>query len=150
MTTDTFMVKRPALYKGELGFFPSTPWAEEEVARATNNTEVIVRWYAPKTLQALKYLWGLVHKVSDNSDRWLDRYEAMKDLKLRVAYAKLVFNSKTREVELKPKSLTRISDEQLHFLTEKITAVIIEEVLPGMNANDLRREIEDMLRDRAA
>ena len=74
----------------------------------------------------------------------------MKELKLRVGYAKLVFDSETREMVLKPKSLTRISNELLRSLTEKITGVILQEILPGMKANDLRREIEDMLRDRAA
>jgi hypothetical protein len=150
MTIKTTLMKRRARYRGELGFFADNQMAEEDIALAKMDSEVICSFYSPKNLEALKFLWMMVHRVSDNTDRWLDKDEAMRDLKLRAGYAKLVFNSKTREVELKPKSLTRISDEQLRSLTEKITGIVLEEILPGMKANDLRREIEDMLRDRAA
>jgi len=150
VTIHTTLVKRRALYQGEVGFFPNNETSQQDIAIATMGEEVVCSFSRPRNLERLKYLWALVHKVSDNSDRWLDKDEAMRDLKLRAAYAKLVFNSKTRELELKPKSLTRISDEQLRSLTEKITAIILEEILPGMKANDLRREIEDMLQDRAA
>ena len=150
MTIHTTLTKRRAKYQGEIGFFPDNEMAQQDIAIATMGEEVMCSFSRPRNLERLKYLWALVHKVSDNSDRWLDKDEAMRDLKLRAGYAKLVFNSKTREVELKPKSLTRISDEQLRSLTEKITGIILEEILPGMKANDLRREIEDMLKDRAA
>jgi|SRR5580765_778734 len=150
MTIHTTLTKRRAKYQGEIGFFPDNEMSQQDIAPAKMDSEVVCSFYSPRNLEALRYLWALVHKVSDNSDRWLDKDEAMRDLKLRVGYAKLVYNSKIREVELKPKSLTRISDEQLRSLTEKITGIILEEILPGMKANDLRREIEDMLRDRAA
>lgn len=150
MTIHTTLVKRRAKYHGEVGFFPDNEMSQQDIAPAKMDSEVVCSFYSPRNLEQLRYLWALVHKVSDNSDRWLDKDEAMRDLKLRAGYCKLVFSSKTRELELKPKSLTRISDEQLRSLTEKITGIILEEILPGMKANDLRREIEDMLRDRAA
>ena len=150
MTIHTTLTKRRAKYQGEIGFFPDNEMSQQDIAPAKMDSEVVCSFYSPRNLEALRYLWALVHKVSDNSDRWLDKDEAMRDLKLRAGYAKLVFNTKTRELELKPKSLTRISDEQLRSLTEKITGIILEEILPGMKANELRREIEDMLKDRAA
>lgn len=150
MTIHTTLVKRRAFYAGEIGFFPNNEMAQQDIAIATMDEEVVCSFTRPRNLERLKYLWALVHKVSDNSDRWRDKDEAMVELKLLAGYAKLVFDSKTRELELKPKSLTRISDEELRSLTDKITAIILEEILPGMKANDLRREIEDMLRDRAA
>lgn len=150
MTIHTTLTKRRARYPGEVGFFPDNPMAQEDIAVATMNEEVMCSFSRPRNLERLKYLWALVHKTADNSDRWLDKDEAMTDLKLRAGFARLVYDTKTREMVLRPKSLTRISDEALRLLTEKITGIILAEILPGMKANELRREIEDMLRDRAA
>jgi hypothetical protein len=146
MTIDTFMTKRRALYKGEIGFFPSTPWAEEEVSLATNDTEVICRWYAPKTLEALRYLWGLVHKVAENTDLWRDRYDAMDYFKIRGGWSKMVWNSVKKDMEAQPKSLTRISDARLRLLTQQTTDAILTEVWPHMKRKELTREIEEMIK----
>jgi hypothetical protein len=87
----------------------------------------------------------LIYKVTENSDRWTDKDEAMKDLKLRSAFAKVVYNGRTKELELRPKSLTRINNEELRLLTERITDIVCSEILPGMKHTELRREIEQMV-----
>ena len=69
----------------------------------------------------------------------------MRDLKLRAAHTKVVYNDKTKELELRPKSLTRINNEQLRLLTDKIADIVCNEILPGMKPNDLKREIEEMV-----
>lgn len=148
MSIESILVKRRALYKGEVGLFASNPMAEEDLALAKDDTEVMVSWYSPKTLEAQKFLWGLVHKVADNSDRWLDRYEAMDDLKTRAAFTKVVYNDRKKELEVRPKSMKRISDQQLRLLTDKIADIICTEILPGMKRTDLYREIKEMLGDR--
>jgi hypothetical protein len=144
MTIETTLVKRAALYVGEVGFFPTNEMAAEDIAPAKMNAEVICRFYSPRNLESLKFLWALVHKVADNSDRWLDKDEAMEDLKLRARFARFVLNNDGK-VELRPKSLKRINDEQLRILTEKIMDIICQEIIPGMKKNDLRKEIELML-----
>ena len=50
------------------------------------------------------------------------------------------------QMELRAKSLKRINEEQLRLLTEKIMDIIVQEILPGMKKNDLRKEIEEMLK----
>jgi hypothetical protein len=52
---------------------------------------------------------------------------------------------KSGELELRPKSLTRINDEELRILTAKMTDLICREILPGMDRDRLRREIEKMI-----
>jgi hypothetical protein len=145
MTVETVLTKRKALYQGELGFFPSNPVSEDDIAPFTLGGETIHVIREDRKIEALKFLWGLVHKTADNSDRWLDKDEAMKDLKMRARFAKFVRNRKG-EMELRPKSLTRIDNEALRLLTEKIMDIICAEVLPGMKKNDLRKEIEEMLK----
>jgi hypothetical protein len=139
-------MKRRALYAGEVGFFPTTPMADEDIALAKMDSEVVCSFYSPRNIEALKFLWALVHKVADNTDRYLDKDEAMDDLKLRAGFSKVVYVSKIKELELRPKSLKRISNEQLRQLTEKIIGIVCDEIIPGMDRNVLRREIEEMVK----
>jgi hypothetical protein len=141
---ETTLVKRPALYKGEVGFFANNPMAEEDVARVAMHSETMHRITSEKSLQALKFLWGVVHKVSENCDLFLDKDDAMDKLKLRVGYSRPVYDPRTRELVNRPKSLKRISDEQLRLLTDRILDVVCAEIIPGMKQNDLRREVEEM------
>jgi len=144
MTIETTLVKRPALYKGEVGLFASNPIADDDLRPVAMDSEVMVSVRSEKNLQALKFLWGLVHKTADNCDLFLDKDDAMEKLKLRVNYSKPVYNPKTREMELRPKSLKRISSEQLRVLTDRILDLVCTEIIPGMKQNDLRREVEEM------
>ena len=147
MTIETVLMKRRALYAGEIGFFPTSPGAQEDVALAKMDSEVVCSFYSPRNLEALKFLWALVHKVADNTDRYLDKDEAMEDLKLRAGFTKVVYNSQQKELELRPKSLKRVGNEQLRALTDKVIGIICGEILPGMDRNVLRREIEEMTSD---
>ena len=145
MSIETTLVKRPALYQGEVGFFPTNPMAWDDIAPVKMGSEVVCSFYTPRNLESLKFLWALVHKTADNSDRWLDKDEAMEDLKMRARFAKFV-RDRDGNMTLRPKSLKRINEEQLRLLTEKIMDIIVQEILPGMKRNDLRREIEEMLK----
>jgi len=145
MTVNTTLTKRPALHKGEVGFFPDNPMAQDDIAHITMHSETMHRITSEKNLEALKFLWALVHKCADNTDYFLDKDDAMRALKIRVGYSKPVYDPHTRTMEVRPKSLKKIGDEGLRLLTDRMMDVICAEVLPGMKANDLRREIEEMI-----
>jgi hypothetical protein len=149
VTIDTFLTKRRARYRGEVGLFPDSEMAENDIAPIASNTEVQGTLRIEKNIKALRFLWGLVHKVADNTDYFLDKDDAMASLKLRVGFSKAVYNPFTRRVESKPKSLTRIDDVQLRLLTEKMKQVILTELLPGVPYNNLRKEIEEMMQERS-
>jgi hypothetical protein len=146
MPIETVLVKRRALYVGEIGFFPSNPISEEDVAHARLGEEIVCIFYSPRNLQQLKFLWALVSKVAENSSRWLDKDEAMDDLKLRAGFAKLMFNRETYETTIRPKSLKRIDNEELVALTSKIIDIVCKEIWPGMKPGALRDEIEKMVK----
>jgi glutamyl-tRNA reductase len=141
---ESTLTKRKALYKGEIGFFPSNPMAEEDLSLAKMDAEVLCRWYSPRSLAALNYLWGVVYKTWQNTSRWLDKDEAMEDLKMRARFARFVQEDDGKMV-LKPKSLKRINEEELRLLTGKIVDIICAEIVPGMKKNTLRKEVEEML-----
>lgn len=144
---ETIMIKRRAYYKGEIGMFPAGEIFEQDLVPIKMGDEVINRFYSERNIKALRYLWGLVHLVADNTDRYLDKDEAMEDLKLRAAFTR-VLTDKDGKLELRPRSLTRVSDEELRVLTAKIIDIICRELLPGMKHDHLRREVEEMVGDR--
>src|SRR4249920_257024 len=120
MTTDTILMKRRARYQGEVGFFPDNEMSQADIAPATMNEEVIVTWYRPKTLKQQRYLWGVVYKTWENSDLWMDHHEAMEELKQRVHFTRMRWDSKEKKLKPYVKSMKRISDSELRLLTERI------------------------------
>lgn len=148
MTIETFLVKRKAKYRGEMGLFPNSEMAEEDLVPIARDQEVMASLRREKNIQALRYLWGLVHKVADNTDLFLDKDDAMEAFKVRVGYSKSIYDPHSRKIEVRGKSLTRISDERLRLLTDAITTVICNEILPGIKRKELREEVEAMLRER--
>lgn len=144
MATDSILTKRRALYKGEVGLFADNEMAEADLALATMDTEVICRWYSPRTLQKMKFLWALVYKAWQNTDFWLNHHEAMEDLKERIHFTRMRWDRDEQKLVEKPNSLTRIDDETLRLVTDRIADTICAEVMPGMKKNDLFREIEEM------
>jgi hypothetical protein len=149
MTVETFLTKRRAFYAGEIGLFATSQMADEDLAIFALNKELMAKLWSEKRIEQLRYLWGLVHKVADNTNLFLDKDDAMEGFKVRVGYSKAVYDPRTEKVKLKGRSLQKITDEQLKIVTGKVQAVIREEIFPGMKDNELRREIEDMLSERA-
>jgi hypothetical protein len=141
---ETIMVKRKAHYRGEIGFFPAGEVFEQDIAAPKMDEQLIVKYHSHRRIEALRYLWGLVHLVADNTNRYLDKDEAMLDLKLRAGYVR-VLTDENGKLELRPKSLTRISDEELRLLTAKIQDIICAKILPDMRHDELRREVEEMI-----
>lgn len=145
MTLELFLTKRRALYKGEVGLFPSFVPAADDMAVLAEGEEVEAKISSPKNIALQRYLWALVDKVAHNSSLFADKDHAMEQLKLRVRYAKMVMNDHG-ELELRAKSIKRASNEELQRLTNQIIQVVCSEVLPGMKASNLRKEIEEMVK----
>jgi hypothetical protein len=151
MSIETTLVKRRALYPGEVGLFPSCEMESEDLAIIAMTSSVMVTINSERRIEGLRRLWGLVWKAQQNTDYWIDKWKAMEWFKVKAGYVKPGRDPDTGEWNpLRPKSLKRISDMELRLLTERVMDLICTEVLPGMEPNELRREIEEMLRERAA
>lgn len=150
MSTDTFMTKRRARYQGEVGFFPDDEMSQADIAPATMNDVFVVTWYSPQNLKQQRYLWGLVYKAWENTDYWMDHHEAMIHMKEAVHFTRMRWDSKEKALKPHVKSMKRISNSELRLLTDRIIDYIAAEILPGIERDDLRREVEKMFEDRAA
>lgn len=143
MTVVTALTRREARYVGEVGFFADNPVSVDNTSHFTKNGETLHRISETRNLEALKFLWALVHKTADNTDRFRDKDTLMEHLKIRAGYYKLVFNG--QDFEPVGKSLTRADNEKLRRLTDQFIDIICEKILPGMQRNTLRKEIEEMI-----
>jgi len=145
MSVETFLRKRRAHYAGEIGLFAESQMAEEDLVLFGLDKELMAKLWTEKRIEQLRYLWGLVHKVSDNTDLFVDKDDAMEGLKIATGYYRMVWDTRLQKLAPRGRSLTRINDERLRLLTGKIQTVIREQIFPGMKDSELRREIEDMI-----
>ena len=148
MTVETFLKKRRAFYVGEIGLFAGSQMADEDLAIFALNKDLMAKLWTEKRIEQLRYLWGLVHTVADNTNLFLDKDDAMEGFKIRVGYSKQVWDTRKQQLEVRGKSLTKLSEEQLRLVTEKIKAVIRVEIFPGMKDNELRQKLEELLSER--
>ena len=149
MTIETILTKRKALYKGEVGLFATSEMAEEDLAPFSMNDDVMAKISSERQMKALRKLWGFVYKGYQNTDYWLNKDKAMNYFKVKAGHVKPGRDPETGEWDmLLPKSLTRISDNELRLLTDRVVDIICIEVLPGVKQVDLRREIEEMIKPR--
>jgi len=146
MTVNTFLTKRRARYAGEIGLFPESQMAQDDIAIFGWEAELTARLWTEKNIRQLRYLWGLVHTVADNTNLFTDKDDAMEGLKVAVGYYKMCWDTRLQKLAPRGNSLTRISDEKLKILTGKIQDVIQQQIFPGMKDDELRREIEQMIR----
>jgi hypothetical protein len=91
--------------------------------------------------------WKLLSVVLENSDQFQD-IETLHDyLKLRTGHCTPIANKVTGEVFLIPKSISFSAMDQTAFedFFRRVTTVICEDVIPGLDADDLVHEVEKLL-----
>ena len=148
MAIETSLLKRPALYKGEVGLFPTSEMASDDVALFAMNEEVMAKLRSERKIKALNFLWGLVYKSYQNTDYWLTKEKAMEWFKARARFTQIGIDPDSKKLVERLGSLTRINDEELRLLTARVEDIICAEILPGVKRKELRREIEEMMKDR--
>lgn len=135
--------KRQAQHAGEIGLFANDEMAAEDLAHVTNGNDVLCKISSPKSLQALRFLWALAQKVAENTDLG-DKNAAMDELRLAIRFAKIRIDERSGRAFIVPNSLAQASNETLRRVTNRIVHHVCEVVLPGMDENALRAEIEQM------
>lgn len=137
--------KRPALYKGEVGLFACDEMAAEDMQLISNNSDVLVKMTTPKHLEQLRYIWALATKVSEACVGIYDKEDGINFLCTKARYMKFVVDPNTGEVELKRKSLSRVSAETLRRLTDRMVYITCSEIIPGLSEEALKGELAKMV-----
>lgn len=153
MTIETFLVKRKSRYTGEVGLFSNSQLSEDDFAAVPIDTEVRVEMATERNMQMLKFVWALAGMIANNTDYFLDSDDAMngpQGLKIKARHCKIVVDKETREIQVRPLSLKRLSNEAFHRLLKRMVFVVCTDLIPGMDEGPLRDEIEKMIAGKQA
>jgi hypothetical protein len=137
--------KRKAII-GEVGLFLDTEVFQEEFASIAFGAEVKAECTVPANLRYLKFFWALVGKVADNSpDEFLDKEDCAHRILIEARHYKAVVDHLREKTEIKAKSVSGLSGDTWIRLLKRVTWVVTDKFLPGMDANALKAEIEAMI-----
>lgn len=145
MTIETQLRKRAALYKGEVGFFPHSEIASDDISTIADQADCLCKISSPKNLALLAKLWCIADVVAKSHDHLYDKEDAMDYLKKKARFVKTKIDPTSGEVELVGKSLARCSNETLSRLANRMVHIVCTEIIPGMEPTALRQQLEDMV-----
>lgn len=98
----------------------------------------------PRALVSLRRYWGLVTLILDNSDEFTSKEQIHNYLKLRAGHCTPIVSKATGEVFLVPNSIDFDALDELQFqeVWSKVVDVVVQEILPGVTADEIAYEIE--------
>ena len=136
------VIKRKAKYARELGLFGADQVADEEIKRLGNDM-VWAEITVPRNLRQIRYLWALASKLSDGGI-YDSKEDAMDDLRIRARFAR--FGVEDGRTVIVPRSLSRQRSDVLARLINRIVFITCSDLIPHITENELRKEIEEMVR----
>ena len=131
---------------GEMGLFVDNQVFDEEFRSLKIGAEVKAECTVPANLRYLKFFWALVGKVADNSpDNFLDKEDCAHRILIEARHYKAVHDHLRDKTEIKAKSVSGLSGDTWIRLLKRVTWVVTDKFLPGMDENTLKAEIEAMI-----
>lgn len=131
---------------GEMGLFLDNQVFLEEWQSLKIGAEVKAECTVPANLRYLKFFWALIGKVADNSpDNFLDKQDCADRILIEARHYKAVYDNLRDKTEIRAKSIAGLSGDTWIRLLKRVTWVVTDKFLPGMDANALKAEIEAMI-----
>ena len=144
--TDLVMRKRQG-HTGEIGLFIDSPVFEEDFAHIKIGAEVQVKATTPRSLRQLKFAWALATKIAEACD-WVESKEDCMDFMLIEAkHFRRIYDPLRNVAILKPKptNFGAMDGTEYTRLLKRIVFVATTIMVPGMDDNALKTEIEAMI-----
>ncbi len=145
MTAEITMTKRGALAKGELGLFPDSSLASDDLMHVPSNKELLVKARAPRSINQHRFAWALAQKVAENC-HWLpDKRAAMDYMLIKSRHVDFIV-SPNGELTILPKSIAfaSLSQDAFSRVLNRMIYIVCSEIIPGLNEKNLRSELEAM------
>lgn len=140
----------PAVFiRQERALVPADDDALEMLARIPIGTKCLVSIVVPRNLRQHRLAWVLATRIAEAMD--LEDKEAGMDLlKISARHVRWITNPLTGEIWPRPLSIDFGSLDQIEFdrIFRRMVFAVTHNILPGVRESDLKREIEEMLRDR--
>jgi len=120
------------------------PVSEEMLLEVPATKDVLVTVKSPRNLRQFRLVWILADIIAKSVDWLQDRETAMDWLKIKARHVRMITDPKTGEIAIVPKSIAFASLEQDKFsrLLNRMIYVTTTEIIPGLEANTLRCELE--------
>ncbi len=145
---ETTLVRRAAAYPQEIGLFGVDQYSDDDLKKLPIGGTIWAQLTNPKNKKLLALLWVLCGKLTDGG-LYLDKEEAMADLKQRAKWAKR-YRNHNGEWVIELKSLSTATGASLSRLADRIFYIVCTEILPHLKRGKLRKEIESMVDGRDA
>ena len=123
---------------------PGDPATQELVSRYTPGQALRVKMTGARNVRQHRLYWGLVQKIAEAVDVPAETVSAVLKLK---AGAVETYTDKHGNLCTWPRSIAFDRMDQAEFAEffKRAAQVVIEQWLPGMKAEELRKEVEAML-----
>lgn len=145
MASEIILVKRVAK-AGEIGLFCDSQVFEEEWSSLPRDKEIKAVCTAPAILRHLKWFWCLCGKVVENSPaEFLDKQDAADRILVQSRHCKMIHDPLRNTSEIKPKSISGLSEDTWMRLRRRVMHVVLTQYLPGVEESALTAEIEKMV-----
>ncbi len=141
---ETTLVRRAAAYPKEIGLFGVDQWSDDDLKKLPINGTIWARLTNPKNKKLLALLWVLCGKLTDGG-LYLDKEEAMADLKRRAKWAKRYRSHDGKEWIVELKSLSTATGASLSRFADRVFYIVDTQILPHLKRGKLRKEIESMI-----
>ena len=141
------MRKRAARHAGEIGLFVDAEMFEEELASIKIDNEVEVDAKTKRSLKQHKFIWALATKVAEACDFLETKDDAYNYMLIEAKHARYIYDHRREISYAIPKATNWGAMDGSAFtkLAKRITHIVGTHIVPGIDNNLLRAEIEKML-----
>lgn len=119
----------------------------ELVSRLREGEPVRVEIKARRNVKRHRLYWRLMQILFENTDAWPSAESASDSIKIAVGHVEQIADAITGEIHLRPKSISfeRMEESEFCRFLDRVIYVITDRLIPGLDAGDLRRKIEEVI-----
>ena len=133
------------LTKMGVSLYASDPMAEEAIAKIKIGEVIAVEFTRPRNVRFHRWWWGLMSIVATNMPGDYAPEVVCEVIKIRIGHVDVV---KTRQGEaFIPRSISfaKLDESGFKEFVDRAIRVIVDDILPGVDSDVLRREVDQML-----
>ena len=124
---------------------PMDRMADEALSKLKVNDVVQVEFAKPRNIKFHRWWWALMTIVADNMDGDFSPEVVCEVIKVRVGHVTVVRTKKGECFIPQSISFAKMDETQFREFVDKAIKVIVSEIIPGVNSDGLRAEVENIL-----
>lgn len=147
MPTEIVLRKRASTRVGEMGLFCDHEVWSDDFSAIKNDTDVKCTVAQARSLKQHKFAWALATKVAEACDFLDTKDDAMNYMLIEARHARFIHDP-IRQINYaipKPTNWSAMDGVAYTKLLRRMTHVVATHIVPGIDKDELRREIEKML-----